>query len=175
VPEKALAVYSDAVVRKALKSVVFRPTPIKEQLCMLPFRLEELSGFRVMQVLPAGGVILIDGQADDMSRNSYMIISVAPGAPKDPKDRDRFARDMLHTAPLRDLTIQSAEQMRISGQPGYEIRANGIGPRGDAVSLVQWLRFGGSGYLRIIGVTRREDWDKLFTRFRAVRDGIQFR
>jgi hypothetical protein len=175
VPEPALGVYSDTVVRKALKSVAFRPTPIKEQLGLLPFNLDELSGFRVMQVMPGGAVILIDGRSDDMTKDSYMIISVAPGAPKDPGDRDRFARDLANTAPLADLKIQVAEPMRISGMPGFEIRAQGTGPRGDAVSLVQWLRFAGSGYLRIVGVTRREDWDKLFTRFRAVRDGIQFR
>ena len=34
VPENALSVYSDAVVRKALASVTFRPAPIQEQLGM---------------------------------------------------------------------------------------------------------------------------------------------
>lgn len=175
VPEPALAVYSDAAVRQALNSVAFRPTPIDEQLGLLPFTLGELSGFRVMQVLPAGGVILTDGQSDDISRQSYMIVSVGPGAPAQSGDRDRFARDMLATAPLRDIRIQVAEPMRITGQPGYEIRAQAEGPRGDPVALVQWLRFTGSGYLRMIGVSSRDDWDKLFTRFRAIRDGVQFR
>ena len=39
VPESALSVYSDAVVRKALASVTFRPAPIKEQLSFLPFQI----------------------------------------------------------------------------------------------------------------------------------------
>lgn len=175
VPAPALSVYSEATVLKALKSVAFRPMPIDEQLGLLPFVLGELSGFRVMQVLPAGGVILTDGQSDDISRQSYMIVSIGPGAPSQTGDRDRFARDMLATAPLRNVRIQTAEPLRISGQTGYEIRAQAEGPRGDPVSLVQWVRFSGNGYLRIVGVSSHDDWDQLFTRFRAVRDGIQIR
>ena len=172
VPEAALAVYSDAVVRKALASVTFRPTPIQEQLGMLPFKLDELAGFRVMKVLAAGGVILTDGPSDDISKQPYMIVSIGRGSPEQPDDRARFARDLLATAPLRDLTVQSAEAMRIGGLPGYEIRAQAKGLNGEPVMLVQWLRFSGGGFLRVVGVGRKDDWDALFTRFRAVRDGI---
>jgi len=66
-----------------------------------------------------------------------------------------------------------SEPQRINGGPGYEIRAQAIGPRGDPVSMVQWVRFGGSGFLRIIGVGAKNDWDRLFSRFRAVRDGVE--
>ncbi len=173
VPDSALTVYSDTVIRKALASVTFRPTPIQEQLGMMPFKLHELAGLRVMQVLPSGGVILTDGPADDINRQPYMIVSIGGGAPLEPSDRDRFARDLLATAPLRDLKIQLAEPMRITGGPGYEIRAQAEGPAGKQVALVQWVRFGGSGFLRIIGVTDKDSWDALFTRFRAVRDGIE--
>lgn len=175
VPEPALTAYPEAVVRKALKTIAFRPMPIDEQLGMLPFTLGELSGFHVKQVLPAGGLILADGPGDDISRQSYMIVSVGPGAPTQTGERDRFARDMLATAPLGGIRIQIAEPMRISGQPGYEIRAQAEGPRGDPVALVQWLRFSGSGYLRMVGVSSRDDWDKFFNRFRAVRDGVELR
>jgi hypothetical protein len=37
------------------------------------------------------------------------------------------------------------------------------------------VRFSGSGYLRIIGVTGKDSWNPFFTRFRTVRDGINFR
>ncbi len=173
VPEEASSVYSDAVVRKALASVSFRPTPVKEQLDLLPFKISELAGFRIMQALPAGGVILTDGPTDDITTQPYMIVSVGSGAPERPGDRPRFANDLLSTAPLRDLRVQLSESQRINGGAGHEIRAQAVGPRGNAMSLVQWLRFGGSGYLRIIGVGKKEDWDKLFPRFRAVRDGVE--
>jgi hypothetical protein len=63
--------------------------------------------------------------------------------------------------------------MRIGGLPGYEIRAQAKGLNGAPVTLVQWVRFGSGGFLRIVGVGRQNDWDALFTRFRAVRDGIE--
>lgn len=173
VPEAVLSVYSDAVIRKALASVTFRPTPVKEQLGLLPFQVNELAGFRVMQVLPAGGVILTEGPTNDITTQPYMVIAVGSGAPSDPSERSRFANDMLASAPLANLKVQLSEPQRINGGPGYEIRAQAIGPRGDPVSMVQWVRFGGSGFLRIIGVGAKDDWERLFTRFRAVRDGVE--
>jgi hypothetical protein len=173
VPEAALTVYSDAVIRKALASVTFRPTPVKEQLGLLPFKIKELAGFRVMQVLPAGGVILTEGPSDDITTQPYMIVAVGPGAPQDANERGRFANELLSTAPLANLKVQLSEPQRISGSQGYEIRAQATGPRGNDVSLVQWVRFGGSGFLRIIGVSPKDSWDTLFTRFRAVRDGVE--
>jgi hypothetical protein len=37
------------------------------------------------------------------------------------------------------------------------------------------LLFGTGGFLHIIGVAHKDEWDKLFTRFRAVRDGVDSR
>jgi len=175
VPEAALSVYSDAVIRKALASVTFRATPLQEQLGLLPFKLNELAGFRVTQAMPAGGLILTDGPTDDISKQSYMIVSIGRGAPEERDDRGKFARELLTSAPLRDLSVTLAEPMRIAGLPGFEIRAQAQEPDGAPVSLVQWVRFGSGGFLRIVGVGRKDDWDALFPRFRAVRDGIDLR
>jgi hypothetical protein len=172
VPDSALAIYSDAVIRKMLASVVFRQAPIQEQLGLLPFKLGDLSRFRVMQVLPGGGAILADTTADPNAPQPFMIISVGRGAPPEANDRGLFARDLLSTAPVRDLRMQSSEPMRVNGSAGYEIRAQGRAPSGEPVSVVQWLRFGSGGYLRVIGVSPAEKWDQMFDRFRAVRDGI---
>lgn len=173
VPDEALSVYSDAVIRKALASVTFRPMPVQEQLGLLPFQVRELSGFRVMQVLPAGGVILTEGPNDDITTQAYVIVAVGPGAPQEASERGRFANELLATAPLANLKVQLSEPQRISGGPGYEIRAQATGPRGDPVSLVQWVRFGGNGFVRIIGVSGKDDWDAMFPRFRAIRDGVE--
>jgi hypothetical protein len=104
-----------------------------------------------------------------------MIISVGTGAPAAPDDRARFARDLLSGAPLRELSVASIELMRLNGLPGIEIRANANNLRGEPVRLVQWIRFGAGGYMRIIGVVTPDSWDQLFNRFRAVRDGIALR
>ena len=175
VPESALSVYSDAVVRKALASVTFRPAPIQEQLGMLPFTLGDLSGFQVMQVTPTGTVFLADNPSNDNQRKPFMIVSIDRGGAPEAADRGQFARDLLTNAPVRELSIQSSEPMRVGGAPGYEIRANGKGPAGDPVSLVQWVRFSPGGFLRVIGVSPAEKWDQAFGRFRAVRDGITLR
>lgn len=175
VPDAARSVYTDAVIRKALASVTFRPTPIEEQVGMLPFKLGDLAGFRIMQALAGGVVILTDGPEDDLSRQPYMIVSVGAGSPEETSERGKFARDLLASAPLRDLFIKSEEAMRVGGAPGYEIRARATGLRGEPVMLVQWVRFGGNGFLRVVGIGNKEAWNDLFTRFRAVRDGVEMR
>ena len=65
--------------------------------------------------------------------------------------------------------------MRIGGRPGYEIRARGKDAQGDPSAVVQWVRFTGGGFLRVVGVSRNEQWDEMFNRFRAVRDGVELR
>ena len=129
----------------------------------------------MVKVLPEGGVVLTEGPTEDLSKQPYVIVSLGRGAPEKPDDRARFARDLLSTAPLRDLTPQSADAMRIGGQPGFEIRAQAKGLNDEPIMVAQWLRFSGGGFFRVVGVGRKDDWDALFTRFRAVRDGIDFR
>ena len=175
VPESALSVYSDAVVRKTLASVTFRPAPIKEQLSLLPFQFGDLAGFEVVQVMPTGTVVLADSADEKSISRPVMIVSVGRGGPADSSDRGRFARDLVATAPVRELSIKSAEPMRISNAAGHEIRAEGKDPTGQPLSVVQWLRFGSGGYLRIVGAGPSSEWDQMFGRFRAVRDGIDMR
>ena len=174
VPEAAFNVYPEPSVRKALASVTFRPPPIQEQLGLLPFKLGELAGFRVMKVFP-GGAMLIDGPGEDLSKQSYVIVSIGRGAPDQAADRARFARDLLSSAPLQDLHLQSADEMRINGAPGFEIRAQAQGPQGEPVMVAQWLRFAGDGFVRVVGIGRQQDWNALFMRLRAVRDGVELR
>jgi hypothetical protein len=175
-PEAARSVYSDAVVRAMLASVSFRAVPIEELLGLLPFKLTDLAGLRVMRVVP-DGVIVIDGTADDMSKQPYAIVTAGRGAPDGPDDRGRFARDLMTTAPLHDLQLTSAEAMRIGGLQGSEIRGQANGLNGEPVRLVQWLRFSGAGggFLRIVAVAGKDQWDAMFNRFRALRDGVDLR
>jgi len=87
IPDAARAAYPDALIRKMLASVSFRPPPMQEQLAQLPFKLNDLSGFRIMQVLPGAGVILTDGPTDDLTKQPYIIITVRPGAPAETDER----------------------------------------------------------------------------------------
>jgi hypothetical protein len=174
VPDSASKVYTDAVVRKMLASVSFRAPPIEERLKLIPFTLSDFAGFRAVQVLPEG-LILTDGPHDDISRQPSMIVSIGRAAPEQMADHERFARDLLGAVPVRDLTMTSAEELRIGGRPGFEIRARGKDAHGEPLSLVQWVRFTGAGFVRVVGVSASAQWDATFNRFRAVRDGVELR
>jgi len=175
VPEDARSVYPDEAIRAALASVTYRPTPIEEQLSTLPFKLGDLAGFRVVRAMPAGGVVLTDGPSDNTVDQPNIVITVAPGGPPQPGDRRTFAEQAMATTPIMDMRLTNSEAMRVNGQPGYEVRAEGKDGRGGTLSIVQWLRFGSGGYLRVLAVSRKEQWDNAFPRFRAVRDGIEAR
>ena len=96
VPEAALAVYSDAAIRKALATVTFRPAPIQEQLGLLPFKVGELAGFRVVKALAPGCVIMTEGPSDEIDQAAFhRSFRSGSGAPEHPDDRAKFARDML--------------------------------------------------------------------------------
>jgi hypothetical protein len=174
VPEAASATYSEAVVRKMLASIVIRKPPVDEQLELIPFKLENLANFHVARVTP-DSVLVVEDPDKDTSQQPYMVVSIGRAQPSQMEDRGLFSRDLLTHAPLRELTLQSGEQMRINGAPGFEIRGRAQDIHNNNVSVVQWVRFLGGGFIRIIGVAPREQWDEMFNRFRAVRDGVTMR
>ena len=63
--------------------------------------------------------------------------------------------------------------MRLGALPGYEIRLEAKSAKtGKDVNVVQWVRFGTTSYIHVVGISPREKWTDSFERFRAVRDGI---
>jgi hypothetical protein len=174
VPEAASNVYPDALVRKMLASVTMRAPPIQEQLGLIPFTVDNLANFRVARVTP-GSVLMVDGWTDDISGQPYMVVSIGSAPQQKLEDRARFSRDLLATLPFRELSVQSADEMRIGGDHGIEFRIRAKSPTGRPVAMVQWVRFTGGGFLRYLGVAPAERWDELFPRFRAVRDGVDLR
>jgi hypothetical protein len=174
VPDAARAVYTDDAVRAMLASVTFRKVPTEELLGLLPFKLTDIAGFRVVKVVP-NIVIVTDGPSDNIAGQPFAIVSVGRGAPDQASERGRFARDILAAAPVGNLTVTSAESMRIKGEPGYEIRAKAESRQGKPIRLVQWTRFGGSGFIGILAVAPDGQWDAFFNRFRALRDGVEVR
>jgi hypothetical protein len=178
IPNTAKDVYPDPVVRTALASVAARPTvPVDEQLSLVPFKLGDLAGLRVVAVAPGRAVQLTDGPKDEVEpvEQAHLVIGAVAGGPQYGSDRDSFARLALTGLPnLKDLRITGSESMRIGGQQGHEIRAEGKDAKtGTDVEVVQWLRFGSGAYLRMLGFAPKEGWTQTFTRFRAVRDGLE--
>jgi hypothetical protein len=179
-PEAARAVYSDDAIRAALATVEVRASvPTDEQLGLLPFRVGDLASFRVAGVMPGRAVMLSDAPADagaPVGKNAepHILVAVAPGGPAQATERDAFARDVFATVPnLKEIRINTSEPLRFGGQQGHQILATGKDAGGNAVTVVQWLRFGGSGYLQMLGVAGTDAWKDAYPRFRAVRDGLE--
>jgi hypothetical protein len=178
VPENAAKIYSDDAVRQMFASAAIRKqVPVEEQLGLMPFKISELSDFKNVRTLaPGAAIILADGdEATGFEPAPFMVIGLIAATPAQPEDRGRFAQQAATTIPgVRDARITMSEPIRIGGMPGYETRIDATsGKDNTAVTVVQWLRFGGPNSLRIIGSAPREQWSKAFPRFRAVRDGIQ--
>jgi hypothetical protein len=177
VPENASKIYTDEAVRKMFASAIVRKeVPVEEQLSRMPFNITNLGDFKNIRTLAAGSaIILADGDENTgFEPAPFMVIGLIGTAPAQPEDRDRFAQETARAIPgVRGARITMSEPLRIDGVAGYETRVDAIsGKDNTAVTVVQWLRFGGPTVMRIIGSAPRDQWEKAFPRFRAVRDGI---
>lgn len=178
VPEAAADAYPDEAIRTALTTVAVRATvPDAEQLAVLPFKIKEFAGFRIVRSAPSGAALLTDGPKNGIELNEQplLLITLGPGAPDQAEERHSFARRAIAATPgVKDMQVKRAEPLRIGGQPGEEMIVDGKDSKsGTALTVVQWLRFGSGGFIRLLGITRADAWDAMFPRFRAVRDGIE--
>jgi hypothetical protein len=180
IPDAAKSRYSDETIRATLATITVRDTvPPDEQLSLLPFKVGELAGFHIGGIIPGRAVMLTDAPPGTpgppgMGVEPHIFVAISPGAPQQNSERDAFARDVFSTIPnLKEIRIQSAEPLRVGGQQGYQIVANAKDTgSGEAMTVVQWLRFGGGGYVQMVGVSRADAWHDAYPRFRSVRDAI---
>ncbi len=178
VPDAAQDAYPDAALRASLATFTTRAAvPVQEQLDLLPFSLKDLAGFRIVRAAATGAALLTDGPKDAIELNDQplLLITFLPGAADQVLDRESLARRAMSATPgVKDMRIVRSEPMRIVGQPGHEIVVDAKDAKTETeLRVVQWLRFGANGSLRLLGAVRKDDWDKMFPRFRAVRDGIE--
>jgi hypothetical protein len=181
IPLDAVDAYPDEAIRKALSSVTLRAAiPSQEILDHLPFRLTEQANFEGVRLLAPGRAIMLTerGGANEVANTEpIMMISIGGGAPSQADERANFAQNALRSIQgFSNLRLLSQEAIRIGGQPSYEIRLEGqsVSDNSDVV-IVQWMRFSGGGFLRMIGISPKPSWPENFTRFRQVRDGINAR
>jgi hypothetical protein len=176
-PDAAQDSYPDAALRSALGSVAVRPKlPPEEMLGILPYRLEGLGGFRLLRASPAGTAVLTLGPNDTTLpvEQPYFTIALRAAEPPQASERDRFAlRALTAFAGRPDLRVVSSSQVRFGGEQGHEIVAESRDPRtGDEFMLVQWLRFGTSGFVQMFGTARKDQWATVLPRMRTLRDGF---
>jgi hypothetical protein len=181
VPESALKMYSDDVIRASLSSLAVRATvPLDEQIALVPFKLTDLSGLRPVRVLGNTGVVLTDGAKDAStpSDQPMFAVMIGQGGPEQAADRPHFAGTLFSAGlgDLKDVRVNgNGEMLRLGGGglATHELQAEAREAFTDTpMKVVQWVRFGGGTFIRMIGIARADQWSKAFPHFRAVRDGV---
>jgi hypothetical protein len=186
VPEQEDKTYPDRIVRAALATLTVRTkVPEAEELGLLPFAVGDFAGFRVEDVLRGRALMLHDTTAGkDPAKDqgasgvdARMLIAALPGGPAEPEGRGNFARlTFQEIGGIRDVTVTLSEPLRISGQSGYQTMAEAKDARtGAEVRVVQWLRFGGGGYLQMVGIGSADTWTSVLARLRTVRDSVELK
>jgi hypothetical protein len=179
IPENATKIYTDEAVRQMFASAVTRKqVSAEEQIALMPFKITDLADFKDIRTLaPGSSIILADGnEATGYESKPFMILGLIGATPQQADDRVCFAQEAALQIPgVRESRVTMSEPIRINGQQGFETRIDGVsGKDKTPVTVVQWIRFSSGGAsLRIIASAPRDQWSAAFTRFRAVRDGIQ--
>jgi hypothetical protein len=155
-------------------SVSVRPKLSQQDLlAVLPYRLDDLGGFHVLRVTPNGLAALTFGDGDTplpVEQPYFMIVphGLRPSA----VEHANFARSVFAQLAGRTTRIVSEEAMRIGGDPGYQIVGENRDERtGDGLMAVVWVRFGLTAYVQMAGFARKDRWDEVLPRMRAIRDG----
>jgi hypothetical protein len=186
VPEQESKAYPDTAVRAALATLSVRAkVPEAEELGLLPFAVGDLAGFQVEDVLRGRALMLRDtSDAKDSAKDAgssgidaRMLIAALPGGPSEPDGRANFARlTFAEIGGIREVNVTLSEPLRIGGQSGYQTMAEAKDARsGGDVRVIQWLRFGGGGYLQMVGIARADSWTSVFARLRTVRDSVELK
>ena len=182
--------YSDRALRAALATLAVRAkVPEEEELSLLPFSVGDLAGFHVDDVLRGRAVMLRDAPAaadagketgketNPRGFDARMLIAAVPGGPSEADQRADFARLMFNEiGGIRQVRITMSESLRIGGQAGFQTMAEAQDVRSGAdVRVIQWLRFGGGGYLQMVGVGGADSWTTVLARLRTVRDSVELK
>lgn len=190
--------YSDRALRAALATLAVRAkVPEEEELSLLPFAVGDLAGFHVDDILRGRALMLRDAPAaTDAGKESgkeagketakeatprgfdaRMLIAAVPGGPPEADQRADFARLMFNEiGGIRQVRITMSEPLRIGGQSGFQTMAEAQDARSGAdVRVIQWLRFGGGGYLQMVGIGGADGWTAVLARLRTVRDSVELK
>jgi hypothetical protein len=179
-------VYQDAVIRTALATLAVRSTvPANEMLSLLPFTVGNLAGFRIVNVIPGRAMLLVDapvyphmvvtqGLLPEIEIDGRLIIAAVPGGPSAGQARTDFARFAFSTiGGIKDVQFTMSEPVRLDDKEGFETVAHAKdSATGADLMVVQWLRFGASEFLQVVGISRAPVWERELSRLRTLQDSI---
>jgi len=159
--------------------------PEAEELGLLPFAIGDFAGFHVDGALRGRALMLSDTsgpkdaskEANGGNLDARMLIAAVPGGPTEPDQHANFAKLAFgEIGGIRNVRVTVSESLRIGGQSGYQTMAEAKDAQtGADLMVVQWLRFGGGGYLQMVGIARADGWTSVLTRLRTVRDSVELR
>jgi hypothetical protein len=169
--------YDDAAMREAILSVTFRERPsLAERASLLPFRIGDRAEFRTVESPLDYALVLTDGEGDTVADPTQPVIIVAalPGDMPAPEIRDEYARaSLLAMQGLQDFRIERSESFRQSNDDWHEIVATARDPDGNALIVMQTLRFSRQGLFRMLATVRLEDRTEFMPRFRRIIDSVE--
>lgn len=188
VPQEQSKGYTDAAVRAVFNTLALRNNvPDTELLEMLPFKVGDMAGFRIANVIPGRALLLIDrpdyphmvvtqGLPEYLYDARCTIVAV-PGSSSDKEARVNFARAAFASiGGIKDVQITMAEPVRLDHQDGFETVAHAKDAASGAdLMVVQWLRFGGGRSLQMVGIARAAIWEDELARLRNMRASIEMK
>ncbi|MBI3433725.1 MAG: hypothetical protein HY056_01380 [Proteobacteria bacterium] len=177
IPLPAAGAYSEAAIHAALASLAARArVPIDEFVALMPFRFGDLAGMRPLRVAGPAAILLTDGPRDDADAvdQPLLLVAAVPGGPAQSEQRETFARNYFgNIAGYTDVRVTGSEMLRLGGSHVHEVRADARHvATGRDVKIVQWIRFGTTAFVHLVGIAPAQDWTQAFLRFRGVRDGL---
>jgi hypothetical protein len=188
VPQEQSKGYTDAAVRAVFNTLALRNNvPDTELLEMLPFKVGDMAGFRIANVIPGRALLLIDRPdyphmvvTQDLPEYLYdarCTIVAVPGSSSDKEARVNFARAAFASiGGIKDVQITMAEPVRLDHQDGFETVAHAKDAASGAdLMVVQWLRFGGGRSLQMVGIARAAIWEDELARLRNMRASIEMK
>ncbi|GEP08236.1 hypothetical protein [Methylobacterium gnaphalii] len=171
---------TDETMKGMLLGVTLRPPlTLDQQVDALPFRINDLAGFRPIRALAGNSLLMTRGPKDQPVNLEQPILVLAQAVQQPPtaEQREAFARAALYSnQTMKDFVIERSQSYRQNGVDWHEIvaRANDV-PTGQAVVITQTIRFAPDGYLRSLGVVRADQRDETLALFRQVVDSVQLR
>lgn len=167
-----------AAIRASLLSVAETKRSTEQRLDDLPFRLTELAGMRVVNIVANSVVILTDGPGDLMDEATDQPFAMVSRFPMGPRDRFDAARDVTKMAVLVRERYAGATILTQKVEPSPQGPVATVvflrTPPGKtaAVAGVAWALAHGSSALFMVGQFSPERSD-LPARFIKIRNGVE--
>lgn len=179
VPDGKAGSLTDAAVDSALKTVTLKAPPsLDEQAGLLPFRVGDRVGFRLVRVLGGSGLMFTDGPRDTIPDASQPVVvvasSITPVTATTKDEREELAAKSFDSITgVSDSSIVSRKTEEKDGVTWSRIEGRGTYRDSlEAISVLQLMRFEKTGYVRVVAITRSLDRDRILPRVDALAASI---